>query len=194
MSKTLADILRSYIPDGDGYNSEYAHNLNAAADALESQQIAPAGYVMVPATIGGTEYRYREALKQLREVLDPEDWMGEISMHAFIDAALSAPSHGEQVREGWKLVPVEPTPEMLDCIMDWQKIGNVTAYRAMLAASPKAEPEEEECFCDKTNLGVKGVTCGDCPRDYKPKAEQPPVQEPVAWSVSGCYCQAFMIN
>ena len=42
MSKTLADILRSYIPDGDGYNSEYAHNLNAAADALESQQSAPA--------------------------------------------------------------------------------------------------------------------------------------------------------
>jgi len=48
MNKTLADILRSYIPDGDGYNSEYAHNLNAAADALESQQSAPAGYVMVP--------------------------------------------------------------------------------------------------------------------------------------------------
>lgn len=48
MSETLADILRSYIPDGDGYNSEYAHNLNAAADALESQQSAPAGYVMVP--------------------------------------------------------------------------------------------------------------------------------------------------
>ena len=48
MNKTLADILRSYIPDGDGYNSEYAHNLNAAADALESQQSAPAGYVLVP--------------------------------------------------------------------------------------------------------------------------------------------------
>jgi len=44
MNKTLADILRSYIPDGDGYNSEYAHNLNAAADALESQQSAPTGH------------------------------------------------------------------------------------------------------------------------------------------------------
>ena len=52
----------------------------------------------VPATIGLTEYTYREALKTLREVLDPDDWMGEISMHAFIDAALSAPSHSEQVR------------------------------------------------------------------------------------------------
>ena len=41
------------------------------------------------------------------------------------------------------MVPVEPTPEMLDCIMDWQKIGNVTAYRAMLAAAPKAEPIKE---------------------------------------------------
>jgi hypothetical protein len=27
-----------------------------------------------------------------------------------------------------------------------------------------------ECFCDRTGLGVKGVTCGDCPRDY---AQQP---------------------
>ena len=59
---------------------------------------APSHGEQVRATIGGTEYRYREALKQLREVLDPEDWMGETSMHAFIDAALSAPSHGEQVQ------------------------------------------------------------------------------------------------
>ena len=58
------------------------------------------------------------------------------------DVSLIKPSHGEQVRDGWQLVPVEPTPEMLDCIMDWQKIGNVTAYRAMLAAArlPVQEP------------------------------------------------------
>ena len=48
---------------------------------------------------------------------------------------------------GYRMVPVKPTPEMLDCIMDWQKIGNVTAYRAMLAASPKAEqPSVQEPY------------------------------------------------
>lgn len=31
-------------------------------------------------------------------------------------AALSAPSHGEQVREGWKLVPVEATTEMVNAL------------------------------------------------------------------------------
>ena len=44
---------------------------------------------------------------------------------------------------GYVMVPVEPTPEMLDCIMDWQKIGNVTAYRAMLAAAPVSEAKAQ---------------------------------------------------
>ena len=43
---------------------------------------------------------------------------------------------------GYVMVPVKPTPEMLDCIMDWQKIGNVTAYRAMLAAAPKTDVQD----------------------------------------------------
>ena len=55
MSKTLADILRSYIPDGDGYNSEYAHNLNAAADALESQHSAPARWPTDDMVVRGAE-------------------------------------------------------------------------------------------------------------------------------------------
>ena len=36
-----------------------------------------------------------------------------------------------------------------------------------------------ECFCDRTGVGMRGVTCGDCPRDYKPSApaEELPVIE-----------------
>ena len=53
-------------------------------------------------------------------------------------AALSAPSHGEQVREvvpaGWKLVPVEPTPEMLAAGDKY--IGTPATYKAMLSACP----------------------------------------------------------
>ncbi len=25
---------------------------------------------------------------------------------------------------------------------------------------------EGGCFCEKNSLGIKGKTCGDCPRDY----------------------------
>jgi hypothetical protein len=36
-------------------------------------------------------------------------------------------------------------------------------------AAPTAQPEA--CFCDRNNLGVPGVSCGDCPtRDYKQAA------------------------
>lgn len=24
----------------------------------------------------------------------------------------------------------------------------------------------EKCWCDENNIGVPGVSCGDCPRDY----------------------------
>lgn len=33
-------------------------------------------------------------------------------------------------------------------------------------AAPAEGGQGEECFCDRTGLGVKGVSCGDCPRDY----------------------------
>lgn len=49
-------------------------------------------------------------------------------------AALSAPSHGEQVRDGWQWVPVEPTPEMLAAGDKY--IGTPATYKAMLSACP----------------------------------------------------------
>ena len=63
------------------------------------------------------------------------------------------PDSRGQAREGWKLVPVEPTPEMLDKggmehAMNFQRVqtsddaaGHV--YRAMLAASPTPDVKGE---------------------------------------------------
>ena len=48
-------------------------------------------------------------------------------------AALSAPP--PVVPAGWRLVPVEPTPEMLVAI-NWP--NDPAGYRAMLAAAPQA--------------------------------------------------------
>ena len=67
-------------------------------------------------------------------------------------AALSAPSHGEQVREGWQLVPVDPTEDMLGAMRakHWEIRGCQLCeedYRdihvAMLAAAPSAGSQEQ---------------------------------------------------
>ena len=50
------------------------------------------------------------------------------------DVSLIKPSHGEQVRDGWQLVPVEPTPEMLAAGDKY--IGTPATYKAMLSACP----------------------------------------------------------
>ena len=57
MSKELIERLKSYIPNGDGYNSQYANDLADAVDALESataprkpegEGLEVVGYVAVP--------------------------------------------------------------------------------------------------------------------------------------------------
>ena len=50
------------------------------------------------------------------------------------DVSLIKPSHGEQVREGWQLVPVEPTDAMLEAGDKY--IGTPATYKAMLSACP----------------------------------------------------------
>jgi hypothetical protein len=88
----------------------------------------------------------------LREAVTPDvlEWVrcGLAANNRLIDgdhpalqklrAALSAPSHGEQVRQmvpdGWLPVPVEPTDEML--IAGDGFIGTPGTYKAMLSAAP----------------------------------------------------------
>jgi len=78
------------------------------------------------------------------------------------------------VPEGWQLVPKEPTEAMMAAAWNHTplEMDDMTdgyfgqAYRDMLAAAPAPK---EDCFCDRTGLGVRGVSCGDCPKDYKPK-------------------------
>jgi len=38
-----------------------------------------------------------------------------------------------------------------------------------------AQRESEQCHCDAMGIGEHGVTCGDCPRDYKVQGEKKPV-------------------
>ena len=88
-----------------------------------------------------------DALPTVECVVVESDWPEYGPTWAAIEArvtGLSAPSHGEQVRAGWKLVPVEPTPEMLAAVTtskhealraEVMRIA-ATDYRLMLAAAP----------------------------------------------------------
>ena len=63
----------------------------------------------------------------------------------FIGEVYDAPplNHTEQhmvVPDGWRLVPIEPTKEMVDAhISGMQSAGFSRAYREMLAAAPMPE-------------------------------------------------------
>ena len=87
------------------------------------------------------------------------------SMEALIAAMEQQPNHildaGNMTLEGWKLVPVEPTQEMLDAYIHMQ--GRFSSARsdwaAMLAAAPQPQTTEQSSAVEQ------------------PQGEQ----EPVAW-------------
>jgi len=69
------------------------------------------------------------------EITDPAGY--DEGWNACLDEVSSlnpAPSHGERVREGWQLVPVEPTDAMLEAGDKY--IGTPATYKSMLSACP----------------------------------------------------------
>ena len=94
MSKELIERLMSYIPSGDGHNSQYANDLADAVAILEAKA-APVGE--------------REAVY------------------------------------GWKLVPVEPTPEMVSAAEEaHMPFGDMDiALRMAILSAPSAPAKEQ---------------------------------------------------
>lgn len=85
----------------------------------------------------------------------------EKACHDFYAGCKQEPSHGDQVREGWKLVPVEPTPEMISAASgaitkpdDLPPVGDGgwsmsdlafrSRYRAAIAAAPSLASQKEQ--------------------------------------------------
>ena len=111
-----------------------------------------------------------------------EDWPSHIAARRALRAALEQPNHIAQhlnmVPEGWKLVPVEPTAEMLNA---WCEAENKTSkhlhasdvmqagYRAMLAAAPQPPTVKDSLTT-------------------RPQVEQ----EPVAWQGRDGYLYHFI--
>jgi len=111
-----------------------------------------------------------------RERVQDSRWIGHGTE---LNAAIVWTRAAQQVAvpQGWKLVPVEPTPTMRDKACGaWLDCGSklvlnkaLAAMRAGIAAAPQPPQAEEPCYCDKQGIGEPGVSCGDCPRDYLPQ-------------------------
>jgi hypothetical protein len=56
---------------------------------------------------------------------------------------------------------------------DCQRAGHKWCNCSRPAPQQEQAAPVDECFCDKHGLGVKGASCGDCPRDYSPPKETP---------------------
>ncbi len=87
--------------------------------------------------------KIQEALRQQQEInlSDPAVQKRLAAQWGYVPAdAQPAPS----VPEGWKLVPIEPTPTMITAALESSHAINAHraehCYRAMLAAAPEAKP------------------------------------------------------
>lgn len=131
MSKELIERMKSYIPNGDGYNSQYANDLADAVDALESAA-APRQPVEWRCRVAGSDHYAHFPTKRCR----------------FCEPLYTAPQPSS-VLDGFVLVPVEPTRTMLhraydNNLMPWisrQSTGHDCAagiWESMLAAAPSA--------------------------------------------------------
>ena len=104
-------------------------------------------------------------------------WLADVrSEHAEqIVTALNA-SPPEAPREGWKLVPVEPTLEMEDACIDLtlqharalhsSSIDWAAGYRAMLAAAPSRSPQPCPYRNDDGHVAQR---CPNCSTDIEEK-------------------------
>lgn len=100
--------------------------LAAEAKLAELQKQEPYGYVVITGT-GAKKFSTRHP--RLRVTNEPPV------------AVFTRPAPAvHRVPEGWKLVPVEITQEMVDANFEGVCIGGIQAgYRAMLAAAPEVE-------------------------------------------------------
>lgn len=87
------------------------------------------------------DFEYGYTIEQLSSEFE---WLGPLQARA----TLSAPSHSEQVREGWQLVPVEPNEAIRDAINllcdDHSAFEDSDAFWSyLLAATPSAGSQEQ---------------------------------------------------
>lgn len=102
---------------------------------------------------GETEWKRCSAAHHLHVQAHPNEWPG-YETRALYATQQPAPA----VSQGWKLVPVEPTPPMLQALWAYKSDSLQDAYSAMLAAAPQApavQPLPPRSICDLTQAEAK---------------------------------------
>ena len=130
MSKELIERLKSYIPNGDGYNSQYANDLADAVDALESAA-AQRQPVEWRCRVAGSDHYAHFPTKRCR----------------FCEPLYTAPQQSA-VPDDYLIVPIQPTEEMRKRAQDYLAAEGMivsdwlvhTAYTEMLAAAGLSAP------------------------------------------------------
>lgn len=61
--------LRQHIPQGDGYNSDFAHDLVAAAEEIERLRLAEEGAQLAYATLIEEKHELTKECERLRKLL-----------------------------------------------------------------------------------------------------------------------------
>ena len=126
--------------------------INLSDPAVQKRLAAQWGYVPADAQPAPSfADAYQGAMEEVaiwkRRALEAEDlnrkFVAEINGPAYMgEPAQPAPS----IPEGWKLVPIEPTPGMIDAAeyVDWGDAdvrgSCINAWDRMLAAAPEAKP------------------------------------------------------
>jgi len=128
----------------------------SSSSSSEAEQISlpdpKNGYVDVP-MYSGTEVRSIVAAdREERHLAACNFCLGQAAEARATPPSLPIDFKQASEQGGWQLVPKEPTPEMLDAVMEPDKPGHYSvrvtrfgfsdAYRAMLDAAPSPHPEE----------------------------------------------------
>jgi hypothetical protein len=72
-----------------------------------------------------------------------EDNVSKTALQGYVIALCDTISRLRAVPQGWKLVPVEPTPEMVEACFNAGNDGPYTAWHTMLTAAPAAPAPEK---------------------------------------------------
>lgn len=92
--------------------------------------------------------------------------------HQSIKALKAQLSARQAAPNGWRLVPAEPTEEMVTA--GQESFGVHDCYYAMLSAAPQPPEREPKCWCEtcrpNTLSDMRFIVCSDCGNKRCPKA------------------------
>lgn len=114
--------------------------LSAPSHGEQVRQVVPEGWAVRQVSDDGDvgfvvgAPRDEAGVRASTSVWEGDSDPAHLLLWHMLAATPSAPSHGEQVLEGWQLVPVEPTDAMLEAGDKY--IGTPATYKAMLSACP----------------------------------------------------------